>query len=206
MNARLLGMMLGVLAAAQATADDSGVYIGAGVGQVDTPDNAVLGVPEVPLLTGRTRDTQFTPAVQLGYRFNRNIAVELGYVDLGDVKANVVDASGSSDASAQLKFSADGISLALLGVFPIGNWEPYVKAGVLFSSTTLKYAGSIGGNAFAASLDNDAEDALYGLGVRYNLTETFKLSLDSTYFVDVGEPDRGQGDFLRTSVGVVWQF
>src|SRR5687768_8708220 len=102
-------------------ADDSGIYIGANVGQVDMPDDVQLGVPNVPLMAGKTDDAVIRPAADIGYRFNRNIALELGYVELGDLKANVTDASGASDANARVRFSASGVSLALVGTFPVGK-------------------------------------------------------------------------------------
>jgi hypothetical protein len=205
--ARAVGIALGALVLSPVlAADDSGIYIAAGVGNVDMPDNVELGVPGVPQMSGKTDGSAVTPGLDIGYRFNPHIAIELGYVDLGDLKANVADVNDGTDANARTQFSAEGFSLALVGTFPIGKWEPYVKAGALFSSTTLKYSGAVSGAAFSANIDNDAEDALYGLGVRYALTRRFKLFLDSTYFVDVGEPDHGQSDFLRTSLGVIWQF
>ncbi len=188
-----------------AFADDAGAYIGAGIGYVDMPGNLGLGVPDVPVMFGETKGGEVAPGVELGYRFNRNIAVELGYVDLGDLKANVVDPNGS-DASAQLQFSADGYSLALVGMFPINQWEPYVKAGAVFSSTTLNYSGSFSGAGFSAKIDNDTEDAIYGAGVRYSLTEQLKLYFDTTYFMELGEPGFGQVDYFKLSLGLNWRF
>jgi opacity protein-like surface antigen len=205
--ARSIGIALGALVLTPAmAADDSGVYIGADVAYVDMPDNVQLSIPNVPLLTGRSKDTVFTPGVDIGYRFNRNLAVELGYADLGDLKANLADVSGATDANARVKFAAEGVSLAVVGTLPVGKWEPYVKVGVLFSNTTLKYSGAIAGNAFAADIDNHARDAVYGVGVRYALTDRLKLVLGATYFKDVGERGYGQSDFLKTSLGVIWQF
>ena len=207
MIARSIGIALGALVLSPlAVADESGVYIGASVGHVDMPDHVQLGVPNVPLMSGETEGTVFTPGVDIGYRFNRNIAIELGYADLGDLKANVFDATGAGDANARSTFSAAGFSLALVGTFPIGKWQPYVKAGALFSSTTLKYSGSIAGNAFSANIDNDSEDAIYGLGVRYALTEHLELFLDATYFMEVGDPNHGQSDYFKRSIGLIWRF
>lgn len=207
MIARSVGIVLGALALSPvAAADNSGIYIGAHVGEVDMPDEVQLGVPNVALMTGKTDGSVVRPGVDIGYRFNRNIALELGYVDLGDMKANISDASGASDANARVRFSATGVSLALVGNFPVGKWEPYVKAGALFSSTTLKYTGAVAGNAFAAEIDNDAEDALYGFGVGYALTESLELVLDATYFDEIGDPGQGQSDYFKTSLGVIWQF
>jgi hypothetical protein len=205
--ARSIGIALGALVLSPvAAADESGVYIGASVGYVDMPDTVQLGVPNVPLMMGKTEDSVFTPGIDLGYRFNRNIAIELSYADLGDLIANVSDATGGTDASARSKFSATGYSLALVGTFPIGKWAPYVKAGALFSSTKLRYSGSMAGNAFSASIDNDANDAIYGMGVRYALMERLDLFMDATYFMEVGDPEHGQSDYFKTSAGVSWRF
>ena len=207
MIARSIGIALGALVLSpMVMADDSGVYVGASVGYVNMPDTVELGVPKVPLMTGKTDDPVYTPGVDIGYRFNRNVALELSYADLGDLKANVADLTGGTDANARVNFSATGVSLALVGTFPIGKWEPYVKAGALFSSTTLNYSGAIAGNTFAADIDNDSEDAIYGVGVRYCFTERLKLLLDATYFQEVGEPGYGQSDYFRTSLGLIWQF
>jgi opacity protein-like surface antigen len=194
------------LASPVALADEAGVYIGIGVGYVDVPDSVRLGVPGVPLMEGQTEHTVLRPGLDIGYRFNRNVAIALGYADLGDLKANVSDLTGATDATARVKFSASGVSLALLGTFPIGHWQPYVKAGALFSSTTLKFSGAVAGEPFNADIDNDSEDAIYGLGVRYALSERFELCLDTTYFMEVGEPGHGQADYFKHSLGVIWRF
>lgn len=54
-----IGAALVALATAPAAwADDSGWYLGAGAGLVDTADDARLGVPDVPTLSGRTDDNK----------------------------------------------------------------------------------------------------------------------------------------------------
>ena len=64
-----------------------------------------------------------------------------------------------------LGFSAEGVTLAMIGTFPIGKWELFLKAGVFYSSTVLEYSGSQSGTDFGARLTNDDEDALYGIGL-----------------------------------------
>lgn len=194
------------IAQAASAADDSGWYLGAGAGQIDTADDARLGVPDVPLLNGRTDDNKLSWSLAAGYRFSPHFAIELGYVDLGRLEADVGDLTGNSDARAGFGFSADGVTLALIGSFPIGKWEPYLKAGVLYSTTELEYSGSVSGNDFGARLKDDDEDALYGVGVRYAVNERVRIYLDATYFMEVGEPNTGQANYLNFTLGVVWRF
>jgi OmpA-OmpF porin, OOP family len=189
-----------------AAADDSGWYLGAGAGLTDTGDDARLGVADVPPLSGRTDDNKLSWSLNAGYRFGPQLAIELGYVDLGQLEADVGDLTGGTDARAGFGFSADGVTLALIGSYPIGKWEPYLKAGVFFSRTELEYSGSVLGNGFAAQFKDDDEDALYGVGVRYAVNERLRIFLDATYFMDVGEPATGQANYLNFTLGVVWRF
>jgi OOP family OmpA-OmpF porin len=190
-----------------AAADDSGVYVAAGVGLVDTPNNSVLGVQEVGELTGKTDDGDASWGISAGYRFNRYIAIELGYLDLGEITSEVTDATGSSDAHATVGFSAEGVTLALLGTFPIGQrWEPYLKAGVFYARTVLEFSGSSSGDDFGARVTHENGDALFGIGVRYAISERLQIYLDSTYFREIGEPSTGHSEALNTSLGVSWRF
>jgi OmpA-OmpF porin, OOP family len=206
---RRISMCLPLVALAiapAAAADDSGFYLGASLGLANTGDNSQLGLADLPLLTGKTHDNDTSLGLAAGYRFNRNIALELGYVDLGEITSDVTDATGATDTRAVVGFSAEGVTLAIIGMLPIGKWEPYLKAGVLRSSTVLEFSGSSSGEDFSARITNEAGDALYGIGVRYALTERLQISLDSTYFVEVGEPDKGRSDYLNTSLGASWRF
>ena len=185
-----------------AAADDSGVYVAAGLGLADTPDNSILTPSGVPVLTGRTDDGDTSWGITTGYRFNRNIAIELGYLDLGEIDTDVVDATGSSDARATVGFSAEGVTLALVGTFTIAEkWEPYLKAGVLLLEHRARVLGQLLRHAFGDRLTNDDEDALYGLGVRYALTQSLQLYLDSTYLMEVGEPDSGRSEVSEYVAG-----
>lgn len=189
-----------------AVADDSGWYLGAGAGAADTADDARLGLPDAPPLGGRTEDNKFSWGVTAGYRFSPHFALELGYVDLGELEAQVSDLTGGSDARAGFGFSVDGVTLAMVGSFPIGKWEPYLKAGVFYSNTELAYSVSMAGDTFGARIKDDDEDALYGFGVRYAVNERLRLYLDATYFMEVGEPGTGQADYMNFTLGFVWRF
>jgi hypothetical protein len=207
MRRKSMYVPLAALAVAHAAAaDDSGWYVGAGVGAADTANNVHLGVPDVPLLSGKTDGNETSWGFAAGYRFNPYLAFELGYVDLGEIEADVVDATALTDAGASVGFSAAGATFAMIGTFPMAKWELYLKAGVFFSSPVLEYSGSLAGEDFRARITNDSNDPLYGIGVKYALSEHLQIFLDSTYFMEVGEPGKGQADFLNTSLGASWRF
>jgi opacity protein-like surface antigen len=192
---------VGIALAGTVAADESGPYVSAGLGRIDAPDGSNLGT-----LTGETENDEWSWTVGLGYRFNRYIALELGYVDLGEIESDLTDATGLRDARAHASFGADGATFALVGTFLIGRWEPYIKAGVLFSSTELQFSGTIDSTPFAGRLTNDNEDPLYGAGLRFNVTEPLQVYLDVTYLDDVGEPETGRSSYFNGTAGVLWRF
>jgi hypothetical protein len=207
MRGRFLWLALAAFGIAQsASADDSGWYARATLGLADTPDSSGLSFTDLPLLTGRTDDNKTTWGFAAGYRFNPNIAIELGYVDLGEFTAEVTDATGLTDARAATGFSADGVTLAMIGTFPLGKWEPYLKAGVFFSSTVFEYSGSVSGDRFGGRSTADDRDALYGIGLGYAVSERLRISLESVHFHEVGESETGQSQYLNTSLGASWRF
>jgi outer membrane protein W len=198
--------MLMFLVVEAAAADDSGLYVSAALGNADHADEVVLHPPEVAAMTGTSEGHDDAWALTAGYKFNRNIAVEITHFDLGDMEASVSDRSGGSNAQADFTFSMAGTAVSLVGTFPIGRWEPYVKAGVFFSESELAYSGSVSGTSFTARIKDDSEDALFGAGVGYKLSERWRAHLDITYFMEAGEPSGGQADYLSVLVGVSWRF
>lgn len=189
-----------------AFADDAGLYVGAGIGSAEHAQNVALKPPQVPLMTGTSdsRDTSWN--VTLGYRVNTNIAFELGYVNLGDMEASIADQSGQSDARGQFTFSTEGVTAAMVGRFPIRQWTPYIRAGVLFSETDLRYAGSVSGAAFGARIKDDAEDAFFGAGLTYDLGSRWAVQFDFTHFMEAGDPGSGQSDYHNVTLGFIWRF
>ena len=195
---------IALMQTSNAPADDAGLYLDAALGLIDTPDTSIIGGD--PVITGPTDDNDWSWAVGAGYRFNKNIALELGYLDLGKISANLADASGATDATGDSSFEAEGTTFALVGSFPMGRWEPYLKAGVLFSRTDLQFQRTLGAATTDRRVTADNEDPLYGAGVRFTVTQPLQVYLDLTYFDEVGEPETGQSSYLNSSLGILWRF
>jgi len=189
---------IGMSLAGTVAADESGPYVSAALGRIDVPDRSELGP-----LTGDTTNNEWSWTVGAGYRFNPNIALELGYVDLGEIDAELGNLSGDR---AHASFAAEGVTLALVGAFPIGRWEPYVKAGVLFSTTELQFVGTVQSIHFRGLLEQDTEDPLVSAGVRFAVAEPIQVFFDLTYLDDVGEPETGRSSYFNATAGVLWRF
>jgi hypothetical protein len=130
--------------------------------------------------------------------------MEASYLDLGEGSGSVATDDGASDA--QVTFGAKGPALALVGIWPLNQWELYAKAGVLFSDTELAFSGNISGAPISQSVSGDDEDAMLGVGVAYRFAERARLKLDVLSVEKAGKPETGNSDFTMIGLGFDWQF
>jgi OmpA-OmpF porin, OOP family len=126
-----------------------------------------------------TKDTAFR--LFGGYQFNRNIAAELGYTDLGKLGG-----SGGLEANAW----------DLSGVF---SW-PFANQFAAFGRLGLARVEGKGGGA------SDTKNALtWGLGAQYDLSRNLGLRAEfQRYKVDAGSSDNVNIDVI--SIGALWRF
>ncbi len=191
---------------AQSTETEEGFYVGATAGVASYPSR-----PELIIWTTRL-DTTDSDAHDLswgltgGYRFSRHFALEAGYVDLGEGSAHLIDFAGSPQ-QADVRFSVRGATLAGVLLFPIRNWEPYVKMGVLFQDVDMRLNGTQSGIPFALSSSADGIKFFWEAGVSYRFDERWKASFGLRYYLDVGdEGDTGEADLQSAFFGVTYRF
>lgn len=191
---------IGMALAGNAAADESGLYVSAGLGRAEMRDESGLG----QLVVDEDKnDSSWT--LGLGYRFNRYFALDLGYVDLGEVEAYLATPD-RTQYSGRHSVAAEGKTLALVGMLPIGHWEPYVKAGMVFAKKNSRFDGQLLGYSLTHRIEQEIEDPFYGAGLRYPAKEPFQIYLDVTYFDELGGNTTGSSSYLNTSAGVLWQF
>jgi OOP family OmpA-OmpF porin len=144
--------------AAQQAAPTEGLYVGVSVAHATARDfcsDAALGAG------GTKCDNKDTaPGFFAGWQFNRNLAVELGYRDLGKMQATV----GGADRDIKFKaWEALGV-----GILPVGGvTSVYGKAGVFYGIAN-------GGAAFAANEQKKARFT-FGAGVQFDLSRSFAV-------------------------------
>jgi OOP family OmpA-OmpF porin len=146
-------------------------YVAATIGQSDIDEE------------GFDKGTAFSLAG--GYDFNEHFAIELSYVDFGEADYDFGDGS----------IEADGFDLGLVATAPVAdNFELFAKVGFLSWDLKAKAAG------FGTLVSDDGEDFNYGLGVAFNVTESFSMFVQyHRYNFDFGEEE---DDVDVYSVGV----
>ena len=205
-----------VLCTGQLRADESPWYVAARLG--DASVDARLGSRPV----NRIDDEATAGAVEVGYSLNRHLAVELGYHDLGTYdgfgspcppgEEGCVERLASLGLCAEgfdctevrpsLAAKVDGVSLALVPIWPIGErLSLRGKAGLIAWDTDVTVErGFVTTSASRTTANGEifsSRDLLAGLGVQYDFPNGLGLLLQHETF-DL--------DAATTSLGVSWRF
>jgi OOP family OmpA-OmpF porin len=128
--------------------------------------------------------------VNLGYRMNRNFAIEGAYTELG--KFHFSSAAGDGELKPK------SASLAAVGILPLqSNFSLYGKAGI--ARTETKAGGPIDAS--------DTKDGLLaGAGVMYDFNRNVYAKAGWDHFDDVGSDATGKGHADIYSLGVGYRF
>jgi hypothetical protein len=116
--------VLSTLAAPSAWAQDSGFYLGVDAGGSQSPSSLRFSFDQITLASRDVHTTDFSWALNAGFRFNPFVALELSYVDLGKLVASLADVADATAGQGTYAFSAKGLRLAVVGRFPVGHWKP----------------------------------------------------------------------------------
>ena len=134
-----------------AQAEDSGFYVGAGV-----------GVAHEGFTGFRGNDTAFKALV--GYDFNQYLAAEVEYADGGTQKDDL--------EGVDVAISSEGFIGALLGKWPVTDrFSPFLKLGYAFYDTRATLTDGIN----SASISSSESDLMFGGGLEFKLGEKLRL-------------------------------
>jgi len=168
----MLLSLLALSASTLAVAQDEGVYVGFGLGKLtERPTSQVgpqsgggcgnaggaLSLPNSDTVFGVTAtgsSCSFDDQVQkffLGYRLNRNLALEGSYGSKwGSARTTLNGFKGGIDPnmprgaiSVSGEETRSSLGAAALGILPVGSrLEPFLKAGISWTTKTLEISGA----------------------------------------------------------------
>src|SRR5688572_12937014 len=143
MNKKWFAAMLGAaamtLSAGAMAQQDTGWYVGASIGQSDLDID---------------KDTAWK--FSLGYQLNRNLSVELGYTNLGEVSAGGVD--------------VEATAWEVIGLykFPVGNqFSIYGLAGIAMVEAEASFLG--------VTASDDSTELTFGVGAQYDFSRNLGI-------------------------------
>lgn len=225
MNRWLIAGALALVSTTALAGQGTGFYVGASGGRA-TYDISKQDLDDIALFafsgsgatvlnpTSTFDDSDTTWSVVGGYRFNRGIAVEAGYVDLGSTKyrstSNVrLPGLGVFPSTIGIDISAKGpIIAAELGT-PIdaSNFDLHFHLGAFFAKTSFDIGVGLSTFNERDVVSSNSTDFFAGVGFGYRFSNTLGASIDYTRFKDVGSKNKtGEGDIAAFRIGLQYTF
>ena len=191
---------LALVAGSAVAAEDSGFYVGAGLGfgkinvDNDKITNALnnefvaLGAPLY--VTNDNVDQNTAPwDLMVGYKFMKYFAVELAYIDLGsaDYTGKIRDTETIDEpivGKAKASLNADGWPLSVLGIWPVTDqFDVWGRVGVFFGNSDAKakltYAdGSLVCDDYTCAKNRGSDGStefVGGVGADYHFTDEWSV-------------------------------
>lgn len=185
------------------------------------PDHATLTLQQ------RNRssldDSQSAYGAQVGFRWNRYFAAEVGYAHLGEAKydfSGVVDYTNLLAGSPALNreidfqtaytFTSAGPTLAAVGLMPIGaHFEVQGKLGLFFADTrqTARIRDvEKSTNIYHRRTDASQNELFAAIGATWVATESLSVRIEYQRFFDVGDDEKTvETDIDVINVGVLFR-
>ena len=195
---RLLVPMLGVaLAPATACAD----YLG----MLKVPRSLVLlpdrglysfaSTMQSPFLASNVADS--THELKLGYKYSKFLSVEGQFNDF-----NRPQDPFATRATIAPTFHGSGFGVDTVATLPVWRFSFYGKMGAYHGEAATPFS------PYATSLVNGSRDTRlrYGLGMRFNLTQTLGVEAQMQRYAPLGSPLAGEPESDLFSLGVRWRF
>lgn len=206
-TAAFAGIVAGL--ALNISAANAGPYFGlsAGVSKADISKSTYDVLLAEDISRSSLDDSDTALGAQIGYRWGKYVAAELGYVDLGEAwyRANVAGTTGS----VSVRHVSSGPTLGILGLVPVSEkFDLYGKLGLFYSDVRIRVAGEDADGQILVSEEVKAhsKDAYAGIGAAWNINKKFALRVEYQRFLDVGDSHRtGESDVDLITVGVLFQ-
>jgi OOP family OmpA-OmpF porin len=200
-----------LLALAPAAAQNSGWYIGGGLGQTkadfDTGDFTSLATGSYS-----ADDSEVAPRVFGGYRVAPNWAVEFGFTAFGRFKHRFQTGS----TAAVYDYDASALTTALAAHLPLGGGLSLNgRAGVAFTAASLELEVDNGtatqrfcDDAWWYSDCTSTQTSLYwGVGMQFDINPRWGIRLDYDNYGEIGEQfESGRADIEQVSINVLFNF
>jgi OOP family OmpA-OmpF porin len=163
-------------------------------------------------------DTTSVWGALVGYRFNKWVGMEIGYVNLGEVKydfdgvlnSNLLTVNENIDYAMGYRFSSAGPTASVVAFVPVGqHFEFNGKAGIFLADTrqTIRITDvEFKENFYHERIDASQTELFAGIGATWNATPNLAIRVEYQKFFDVGDDDKAyEQDIDVINVGVLFK-
>lgn len=162
--------------------------------------------------------------LQVGYRWGKYFATEIGYAHLGEasyrlpvlVTETLTPVTGpvlTGDFAAEraTQFTSAGPTISALGMLPIGQHiDLHLRAGIYLADTRVtnrtRDVEFNTGNINHGRVDASQTEIFGGIGGAWNINENFVLRLEYQKYLDVGDDEKtGESDIDVVNLAVLFK-
>lgn len=229
--ARVASIVFCVAAAQIAAASEPGFYMGGYVGMsskevprapFDEFKNGLHGFSFFTATDDRTSfdDSDAGFGIVGGYRLNRYLAFEGGYVNLGEVvlqsRATGNFPGDNGELDIDVESDTSGFTASALGTLPLSrDWELFARGGALFANNKIRFSVDARGTNFLPPIGNhfsqsgakSSTDVYAGLGVSRRVLEIYDARLEYQRVFKAGlDETGGKGDLDSLFLGLTVTF
>ena len=208
LSAALSLISLALLNSSPAVAAGPGWYVGGNVGasSAEIDDKRIIsGLLSGGFLTTSFREDDRDLGYKLfsGYQFNRNLAVEGGWFDLGEFGFEA-ETTPPGTFSGDIKIR--GVNLDLVGFLPItARLSAFGRGGVIYAEAKDHFSGTGAVNVLDPNRKERAANYKFGGGLEYAFTESFGMRAEAErYRINDGVGNKGDVDLY--SIGLIARF
>jgi OOP family OmpA-OmpF porin len=196
-----LGAMTATTAGAQEAYYYGGLSLGQSRARIDEPRITATLLGAGLTTTSMTRDEHDTGyKVFGGYQFNKNLALEAGYFNLG--KFGFTSTTVPAGAlNGQIKLQ--GVNLDLVGTLPVvGGLSVIGRVGAQYAYARDTFSGSGAVSVLNTSPSKHAANYKFGAGLQYEVTPAFLVRAEAERY-RINDAVGNRGDVNLFSVSLV---
>jgi OOP family OmpA-OmpF porin len=201
-------MILAAMTSSLTLADDAGWYLGGNIGQTRA-DIDEQRIADSLLQNGFSntlvKDDSIDAGYKLfgGYQFNRYLALEGGYFNLGEFNfTSTTQPAGTFNGSLE----AHGINIDLVGTLPITEkFSAFGRAGVTYAQTKDAFNGTGAVHVFSPTAKERDTNFKVGAGLQYAFNDNWAMRLEAERY-RINDAVGHTGDIDLLSVGLVYRF
>lgn len=205
------GVFFATSIAISSVAQAAGWYGGVGFGNSKIKDDTFCSDAASlfdPGSSCSSDDTDTGWKVFIGNQFNKNAAIEFGYIDLGKTTGSASGTVLGIPTTASADGEAKGFNLSFVGSLPVSNeFSVLGRIGLFRWDVDVSASANVGG--FPASVSDSATgtDFTFGIGAQYDFSKSAGVRVEWETFQDVGDQDStGQSDVELLSLSLVFRF
>jgi OOP family OmpA-OmpF porin len=171
-------LLLATVLAPPAQAADRAVYAGVGLGygaqEIKQP-GLLIGPGQT--LSRDIEGSDLAARVFVGVRLHRYLAIEAGWVDIGEIDALVPNITPEAQLEqVPTTVETSGLEVNVVGIWPVNrDFEVFGKLGLISWDSDLSSGG-------AGTAGSDGSDLAYGLGADYIGTGRLRFRIEGMVY------------------------